>query len=61
MNKFLIRCTVSGSFEGSWQTTYETENDKLYRSDISNIMSQIRGIYGDDIQVFFDLIYKLGG
>lgn len=60
MNKFLVRGVVGGSLKGDWQTTYETENDRLYLSDISNLMDQIKEDHGNDIQVFFNLIYKLG-
>lgn len=62
MNKFLVRCTIiKGSTTIHWQGTYETNNDRLYASDLLDIQDKIIRENGEKINMFFDLIYRLGG
>lgn len=61
MNKFLVRCTIiKGSTTTHWQGTYETNNDRLYGSDLLDIQDKIIRENGKKASIFFDLIYKLG-
>lgn len=61
MNKFLVRCTIiKGGTTIHWQGDYETNNDRLYGSDLLYIQDKIIRESGKKASVFFDFIYKLG-
>lgn len=61
MNKFLVRCTINDNDTVmDWQMVYPTGNDRLDSSDLLELKTMLKEEYGQQIKVFFDLIYKLG-
>ena len=61
MNKFLVRCTINDNgITMDWQMVYPTGNDRLDSSDLLELKTILKEEYGQQIKVFFDLIYKLG-